>query len=68
MRVPRFEIPAVAQPPKSIRVTLPAALLNEVESLASISGVEPASVIEHAVSFAFATRKVRHTRTRRKVE
>ena len=55
----RFEIPAVAQPPKSIRITLPATLLSEIEVLATTNGIEIATVIEHAVAFAFATRKAK---------
>ena len=68
MRTTQFEIPAAPKPPKTIRITLPAELLAEVESLASTSGIEPTSVIEHAVAFAFATRKAKRTRAKRTVD
>lgn len=65
MRTNKFEIPTAQQPSKSIRITLPVQLLAEVESLASISGITPVAVIEHAVAFAFTTRKAKRTRTKR---
>ena len=63
--MPRFEIPAATQPPKSIRITLPMTLWNEVEALAESEGSEPATVISYAVAFAFETRKAANKGTRR---
>jgi hypothetical protein len=65
MSIQQFEIPIAPQPPKSIRISLAAELLAEIEKLAVTSGIEPAAVIEHAVAFAFATRKPKRTRTKR---
>lgn len=67
MSTQKFEIPAAPQAPKSIRINLPAALLAEVEELAIIGGIEPAAVIEHAVAFAFATRKPKRTRIKKEI-
>jgi hypothetical protein len=67
MRKLQFEVPVAPQPPKAIRIILPKELLHEVESLASINGVDLATVIEHAVIFALATRKSKSTRTKRTI-
>jgi metal-responsive CopG/Arc/MetJ family transcriptional regulator len=67
MSTQKFEIPAAPQAPKSIRISLPAALLAEIEELAIIGGIEPTAVIEHAVAFALATRKSKRTRTKRTI-
>ena len=63
--MPYFEIPAAVQPPKSIRITLPTTLWEEVETLAKTEGIEPAVVIGYAVAFAFETRKKASKRTQR---
>ena len=60
----RFEIPAAPRSPKMIRITLPAELCDEIDNLADVNDIAKATVIEHAVAFAFATRKPKRTRTR----
>lgn len=68
MSVSRFEIPVVNKPPRSIRITLPADLFDEITLLASSSGIEPSMVIEHAVTYALGTRKNKRTGSKRNNE
>ena len=67
MSTTQFEVPTAPLPPKTVRITLSATLMAEVESLAKVNGVEPTAVIEHAVTFALATRNSKHTRNKRAV-